>query len=410
MGPLAALKHRDFRLFWLGQAVSLIGTWTQTVAQSWLVLDMTKSPFLLGCQTMAQYGPVFGLSLFAGCLADRFPKRRLLIVVQSTMCVLAFALGILTLVGQVSYLHIIIFSLLLGIATAFDTPARHSLVTEMVGKEDVVGAVSLNTSILNLARIVGPAVAGLVIGAFGPGVAFLLNGASYIPVIVALTLMGDHGPKTQHPPYPMMSRMISEIREGFAYVDKKPAMSLAVVSATTTSVFLFNYHVLIPVLAREVLGGSATATGFLMSSMGLGALCGAFFGSYVNRNGPSLRVIALGILGLSLASVVTAVLTYPSALSTIAMGAYGASGIIVMNTVNSLLQINSPDYLRGRVMGIYSLITRGSPFLGGLFAGAICDALGARWGFAISGMIGFVYSVALAGWAGLRAHAVRRAA
>ncbi|MFZ5753381.1 MAG: MFS transporter, partial [Bacillota bacterium] len=268
---LSSLKHRNFRLFWFSQMISLMGTWMQNMAQGWLVLSLTDSAFKLGLATAVQFTPMLLFSLVAGAVADRLPKRRMLIATQVSLMVPALILGILTVTNRVQYWHVMVLAGLLGTANAFDMPARQSFIVEMVGKADLMNAIALNSSIFNAARVVGPAFAGLTIGWFGMGPCFLLNAASFLPIIISLTLIRT-SPVGQKKEKLSEARLWENIREGLSYIRQTPLILRTIILMALMSIFALNFNVLTPVLARDNLGQGAEGYGYLMSAIGIGAL------------------------------------------------------------------------------------------------------------------------------------------
>lgn len=391
---LAALRHRNFRLFWSGQLISLIGTWMQNMAQGWLVLQLTNSPFLLGLVSAIQFTPLLVLALVAGVVADRVPKRRLLIFTQSSLMLLAFTLGILTLTGAIRYWQVLILAGLLGMVNTFDMPARQAFVVEMVGKGDLMNAIALNSSIFNAARIVGPALAGLVIGRLGMAASFLLNGASFLAVIAGLLLIRIPEKIDWH--HRVAEGMGERIAEGLQYIRRTPVVLRTVVLMALLSIFAMNFSVLIPVLARDTLGQQAEGYGLLMSASGVGALCGAIFLAVFSSRGPSPWLLLGGAAGLCLFQLFLAG-THSYTLALLFLGLTGWSMITFTASVNTTLQLNVPDNLRGRVMSVYSLVFGGVTPIGSLFSGSIAHLWGAPAGLAAGATIGLISLLAVAG-------------
>jgi MFS family permease len=384
---MTAFRHRNYRLFFGGQAISLIGTWMQQVAQAWLVLTITDGdPLWLGVVAAAQFLPVMILGLFAGILADVLPKRQTLLAVQVVMMVLAAVLAILTATGLVEVWMIVLLAVLLGCANAVDMPVRQSFAFEMVGPRDVGNAVALNSAMFNGARVIGPAVAGLTIGAFGIATAFAINSVSFLAVIVGLWLMRDSElrlPKLV--PAPRSTREVFvNLAEGLRFVRTTPVVLLAVTIVGVVATVGMNFTVLIPPLAANVLHSDAAGYGFLMTASGLGAL-GAAVALVIGGRPRPVR-IAGGAMVLGIASVLLAVSTsFP--LSLALMIAIGAGGITMAATANATIQLAVPDGLRGRVMSVYTTVFAGSVPIGGLAAGVLASALGVPMTVAISGLL-----------------------
>ena len=394
-----AFRHRNYRLFFAGQAISLVGTWMQQVAQGWLVLQLTHDPFWLGLVSLAQFGPVIILGLFGGVIADQLPKRKTLMATQSVAMILAFILFGLTAAHVIQVWHVLVLSILLGIANAFDMPARQSFAVEMVGRDDVANAVGLNSALFNASRILGPAAAGLLIGAFDISIAFLINGISFIAVIVAYQLMrdGELRAVAQNPRPRNVSEVLSTMAEGARYVRTTPIVLLAVTIVGLAATFGMNFSVLVPPLADNVLQVGASGFGFLMAASGVGSTLAALWVAFQTRPGP--RPIAFGAIALGIGSIILALST-SFALSLVAMAIAGAGGIAMAVSANTTIQLAVPDHLRGRVMSFYTTIFSASVPAGGLLMGAIASA----WGVPLSLFVGAVLSLAVgvAGWLWLR--------
>jgi MFS family permease len=390
-----AFRHRNYRLFFAGQAISLVGTWMQQVAQGWLVLQLTHDPLWLGLVSLAQFGPVIVLGLFGGVIADQLPKRRTLMATQSVAMILAFVLFALTATHVVQVWHVMVLAALLGVANAFDMPARQSFAVEMVGRDDVANAVGLNSALFNASRILGPAAAGLLIGAFDISIAFLINGISFVAVILAYLAMRDSELRAvaQAPRPRNWSEVVATLAEGARYVRTTPIVLLAVTIVGLASTFGMNFSVLVPPLADDVLHVGASGFGFLMAASGLGSTVAALWVAFKRR--PGTRPIAIGAVALGLASIVLALST-SFALSLVAMAIAGAGGIAMAVTANTTIQLAVPDHLRGRVMSFYTTIFSASVPAGGLLMGAVASA----WGVPLSLFVGAILTLAVgvAGW------------
>ncbi len=376
-----ALKNRDYRYFWTGQMISVTGTWMQTTAQAWLVLTLTESPLLLGVMGAARFTPLLVLSLFAGVLVDKVSKRTILIVTQFVSMLLALILAALVFSGYVQYWHVLVLSLFLGTVKTFDIPARQAFMIELVGKDSLLNAIALNSSVFNLARIIGPSAAGILTAVAGMGWAFLINGISFVAVIAGLYMIKIRGAPRQV----KKTKTLPEIKAGLRYLihsyDLKSTMAILAVVAT----FGMNYNVLIPVFAREVLNVEAAGFGFLMSSLGIGSLIGALFVAIRSSGGP--KTARLYILPFVVAALfVLAGLNTSFALSTVLVGLIGFFNIGFTTTANSFVQINTEDGYRGRVMSVYSLIFAGSSPFGNLYVGGIADVFGAGFSFILAGV------------------------
>ena len=389
-----AFRHRNYRIFFVGQAISLVGTWMQQVAQGWLVLQLTGDPFWLGLVAAAQFGPVLVVGPFGGVIADTLPKRQTLLVTQVAAMVLAFVLFGLTAAGVAEVWHVMVLAALLGVANAVDMPVRQAFAAEMVGKEDVTNAVGFNAALFNGSRIVGPAVAGLLIGAFDISVAFLVNGLSYIAVVVGYGVMRDQELRIlEVPPRGEGWRgVIENMAEGARYVRETPIVLLACVVVGLGATFGMNFQVLVPPLADDVLQVGASGFGFLMAASGIGstvAALGVAFSNRVRGRWIAIGAMALGIGGLALAWSPS----FPLAL--LFMLVAGAGGITMAVTANTTIQTTVPDHLRGRAMSIYTTTFAGSVPTGGLLAGWVASTWGVQAAFALGGAV----TLAIGVWA-----------
>ena len=401
---LRALNHRDFRRFYAAQLLALVGGWMQTVAQAWLVLQLTDSPFKLGLISTLQFSPILMFSLVAGAVADRLPKRGLLVTTQTTLACQALLLGALVSTGRVQYGHVAVLGLVLGFANAVDQPARQSFVMDMVGKGDVANAVALNSAAFNAARIVGPAVAGVLIGRVGVGPVFFINSVGFVGVILTLLRLEARG----LPARERRATMLEEIVEGLRYARRTPRLLLALGLVLSVSLFVFNFTVYVPLLARTVLGLGAEGFGFLMASLGVGAVAGALtvggFGSRepeLGRMFLSAAVAFAALLGLGLSRHVwtAAPLLFVT----------GYFGIMLMATCNTSMQLRAPDALRGRVMSLYTWVTGGVFPIGAFLVGSISQAWGVSAAFLWNGTLGLVTLAGIMLWWRLRARAPRPA-
>jgi MFS family permease len=393
-----ALRHRNFRLFWFGQLISLVGTWMQNIAQGWLVLTLTGSPFMLGLVAAAQFTPILIFGLFGGIVADSLPKRPTLIATQTAAMLLALLLAFLTLTHTVQVWQVLVIALALGISNAVDMPTRQAFVIEMVGREDVGNAVALNSAIFNGARIVGPAVAGLAIGVFDIGVAFLLNGLSFIAVIVGLLAMrpAELNP-SRRVALPRTARaVVDNLAEGLRYVRDTPLVLLAVAVVGLVSTVALNFGVVIPAFARDVLGTGADGYGFLMAAAGIGSLLAALTIAFRGR--PDPRVIVGGAIVLGALEVALG-FTQGMPLALACMFGAGAGSISMAAMANTTIQLNVPDRLRGRVLAVYATVFAGSTPVGGLAFGALADAAGVAVSIAIGGVIAVAVGVIAGVWA-----------
>ncbi len=394
-----AMRHRNFRLFMGGQLVSLIGTWMQMVAQSWLVLQLTGDPFWLGVVAAAQFGPILVLGLFGGVLADSLPKRKTLIVTQTVAMVLALILFGLTASHTVQVGHVVLLALLLGCANSIDMPTRQAFAIEMVGREDIGNAVALNSAVFNGARVVGPAVAGLTIGATDISVAFLANAISFLAVILAYLRMDESAlsspPRLARPA--TVRGVIVNLGDGLHYVRSTPIVLLPLLVIGLVSTFGMNFSVVIPAVAQDVLHVGAEGYGFLMAASGIGSLIVALTIAFGRQSRPAL--IGLGAVALGGAELLLAV-SGSYGLSLLAMFVVGLGGIAMAATGNTTIQLNVPDRLRGRVMSVYTTVFAGSTPIGGFLAGVLASSFGVPVSVAVGGAGSLI--VGLAGYAWYR--------
>ncbi len=394
---ILAFQHRNYRLFFIGQLVSLIGTWMQQVAQAWLVLQLTGDPIWLGIVATAQFLPVMVFGLFAGVAADALPKRRVLIGTQVSMMILAAILAALVVADVVQVWMIVGLAFLLGIANAVDMPVRQSFAVELVGREDVGPAVALNSAMFNGARVVGPAAAGLAIGAFGVAAAFVLNAVSFLAVIIGLWLMDEGdlkiGARIARPT--SVQAVVRNLAEGLSYVRQTRIVLLATVVVGTVATVGMNFGVLIPAFAQHDLGSDATGYGFLMAASGIGSLLAAL--RLVFGGGPQPVRLATGALILGVASVALAVWrVFPLSLALMVVIGFGS--ILMAATANTTIQLAVPDYLRGRVMSVYTTVFSASVPIGGLAMGAVASGFGASLAIALGGALSVATGLAALAW------------
>ncbi|HHV65685.1 MAG TPA: MFS transporter [Peptococcaceae bacterium] len=378
-----ALTIRNYQLFWGGQLVSLIGTWMQNIGQAWLVLELTNSAFKLGVVNALQFLPMTLFSLFIGPFVDRFPKRKLIIFTQSCLMLLALILATLTYFEVIRYWHILLLALGLGFVNTLDMPARQSFVIELVGKKSLMNAIALNSAVFNLGRVVGPAVAGVLIGALGIAVCFYLNAISFCAVLIGLFFINV----PNYVPEREKKDLLAEVKEGLFYIKGTKMILFPLILLAVISTFTMNFNVLVPAFAKGGLDQDALGYGLLMTSMGIGSLLGALTLAANSQKGPRLKVLFGAPLSLSL---FMSVLGFQSNyyLACLIMFIVGFSAITFTASVNSTVQLNSDNAMRGRVMSVYSWVFGGMMPLGSVFAGQITELLGASWGVTTCGLIG----------------------
>ncbi len=390
-GTFRALRHRNFRLFFGGQLISLVGTWMQNIAQSWLVYRLTGSALLLGLVGFAGQAPVFFLATLGGAVADRRARRDVLLVTQTTAMLLALALAALTLPGLVRTWHVFVLASALGVVNAFDIPARQAFVVEMVGKEDMGNAIALNSSMFNGARILGPSVAGLLVASIGEGWCFAANGASFLAVIAGLAAMR----LPEFVPRPVSARPLAHAAEGFRFVARTPPVRAILLLLGVVSVTGMPYAVLMPIFADQLLHAGARGLGILMGSSGVGALGGALV--LASRHGAQglgrWVATAAGAFG---AALVLFSLSRSLWLSAVLLVPVGASMMTQMAASNTLVQTMTPDNLRGRVMAVYAMTFMGMAPMGALLAGAAAHRIGAPATVATGGVVSILGALVFA--------------
>jgi MFS family permease len=383
-----ALRHRNFQLFIAGQLVSLIGTWMQTVAQSWLIYRLTESPWLLGLAGFAGQAPVFFLATVGGAVADRRQRRAVLIATQTASMVLAFVLAAITLTGHVRVWEIFALAAALGIVNAFDIPTRQSFIVEMVGKEDLGNAIALNSSMFNGARVLGPSVAGFLVATIGEGWCFFVNGVSFLAVIGGL--LAIHAPRREIPPLTISP--LAHAAEGFRFVAGAGPVRAILLLLAVVSIMGMPYTVLMPVIAQDVLHGGAKELGVLTGASGLGALAGALL--LAGRKG--VRGLGRWIAAAAAtfgAALVLFSLSRSLWLSAALLVPIGGAQMVQMASSNTMLQTMAPDALRGRVIALYAMTFMGMAPLGALLAGALAGHFGAPLTVAVGGAISVVAAV-----------------
>jgi MFS family permease len=379
----SSLRHRNFRLFWSGQLVSLIGTWMQTVAQAWLVLELTHSSLKLGIVSALQFLPMLFLSFFTGPFIDYFDKRKIIIWTQALLMTLAFVLSILVWTGIVQYWHVVVLATLLGIVNTIDMPARQAFIIELVGREDLMNAIALNSSIFNAARAVGPALAGMLIASAGTAVCFFMNGLSFLAVLAGLLFMRvervSYGGKPSY-------NIVQDIGEAIRYIKTTPIVMTAILLVSVVSIFGTNFNVLVPVFAKMELNRDAAAFGFLLSSFGAGALIGAVSLAFMSRSGPKPAFLLGGGLSLSIVLMLIG-LQRSYGLTALLLALAGWSMVTFFGMANTMVQLNTENRLRGRVMSLYTLSFGGLTPFGSMFAGTVAHWIKAPLTFALGGLI-----------------------
>jgi MFS family permease len=393
-GILAPLRHRNLRLYFSGYGISLVGSWMQTVGQAWLVLSLTRSPFLLGVIGALQWCPVLVFALPAGAVVDRVPKRNLIMWTQTALMLLAASLGLLAVTGHVRYWHVAVIATLFGTVQAFDIPARQSFISEMVGgTEDLTAAIALNSSVFNGARLIGPGVAGLMIAAWGAGVAFLANAASILAVLAALRAVRVL-PSVQVAPG---TRWLAHVAEGIGFIRSSPTVLRVLVTLGALSVFAMNFNLFVPVLARVHLRLDASGLGFLMAAQGLGAITGSLMVAGTSARGPRPSYLLWGAVLLCAGLLALSRVTR-SDVAAAELFFAGLGLVLFTATANSTIQLEAPDGLRGRVMSVYALVFNGLAPFGALMMGGLIGAWGLPAGLTVAGGVGLAATLIVRGF------------
>jgi MFS family permease len=375
-----SLHEPNYRRFFVGHSVSVVGTWMQRVAQDWLVLTLTGSGVALGISTALQFGPVLVLGLWGGTVVDRVDRRKLVMLTQVVQAVLAAALGVLALSGVVELWMVYVLALALGLTTVFDSPARQALLGEMVPPNDYVNAQALNSTVHNAGRLIGPAIAGLLIATAGVGTAFLVNAVSFVAVLVGL--LGMDVSRLRPPPVTRGPRK-GQVREGLRYVRASPDLRAALVLIGVVALLGQNFRVVLPLLAQSTFDGGAEVYGYLTAALGLGAVVGALFSASretATSWGLLMSCLAFGVVNLIAAAAPTLAAAY------LAMVAVGFVNIVLNTIGRTVLQLGSDPGMHGRVLALHGLVFLGSTPLGGPLLGWICEMYGARAGFVVAGV------------------------
>lgn len=390
-----AFRHRNFRLFWFGQFISLPGSWMQSTGQAWLVLQLTHSAWLLGIVEALQFLPMLLFSLFGGVLADRFPKRRLLLFTQSGALLQAVVLWLLVATSTIQLWHLFILASWWGLMNAIDVPARQSFVVELVGRSDVPNAISLNSSQFSVARMVGPGLGGLIIAWLGVTPLFLVNALSFVPVLTALALMDAslfHAVVIQRERG--RTNTLQSLREAMTYVVRTPSVLLIITVIGIVSLFGINFNVVLPLFATNVLHVGSVGFGLLAAAFGLGALIAGLWLAWGNKQASITYMLGGAILFCVLESLFA--FSHWYLLSLLLIAAVGFAQITFSATANTTLQTVTPDHLRGRVMSLYVLVFAGTTPVGNLFTGGLALLLGPP--IALLAGAGLSGTAAITGW------------
>ena len=380
-GTFRALRNRNYRLFYTGQAISLSGTWMQTIAQAILVIQLTDSKVALGTVTMLQFLPITMFVLFAGVIADRVPKRNFIIATRLLAMAQALVLAGLVYSGRVELWHVYALAFVLGIANAFEQPTRQAFIIEMVGKDDLMNAIALNSGLFNGARLVGPAIGGVLIDLFGVETAFLINGLSFIPVLIGLAIMDTSKLYPQETRERTAPDPLGELREGLSYAFRTPPALLIVILVAIIGTFGYNFTVMLPLISEYVLDRGSRGLGFMTAAVGLGALISAL--ALATRGRVAKSTLFGGGLAFSLLLFGVAFSQW-YLLTLVLLLLLGVANTTFASTANTSMQLASPDYLRGRVMALYMLLFAGSTPIGGFLTGYMAEHLGVSTALAVN--------------------------
>ncbi|MDP4179871.1 MAG: MFS transporter [Bacillota bacterium] len=384
--PFAALSHKSYRYYWVGMCISLIGTWMQNIAQPWLAYSMTNSAFLLSLIGILQFTPVLLFSLFAGVIIDRFPKKKILFFTQSASLVITLALALLVWSKQIEYWHILVAAVAIGLVNTLDLPTRQAFVIELVGREDLMNAVALNSSSFNIARIIGPALAGIMMGYVGIATCFFINAISFGAVLISFIFI-----KTSKVDIVSKDKddIIQNIRDGLKYIYGNTNLFYTILAVAIISTFAMNFNVLVPVFSKEILGKKEAGFGFLMSLMGIGSFIGAMLVAVMSKSDSKkfINFILNAVPFIMAVFLISTGFTRIYALTGLCLALSGLSFVSFSSTANSTMQLNSKDEYRGRVMSVYSLVFSGSTPIGNLYSGLITHRFGPSMGFIACGAI-----------------------
>lgn len=372
---LRAFEHRNFRLYFFGQLLSQVGTWMQSVAQAWLVLEIAPSPVALGTVTALQFLPITFGSFFASVVADRFPKRTVLLWTQGAALVQALLLTVLAATGRAELWHVYVLALALGCINAVEAPTRQAFVMDLVGREHLVNAVALNGAVHHGSRLVGPAVAGVAIAVWGVAVSFGLNALSFLAVLTALVLMRPSEMAVSQRPA-RRGPLLAELLEGLRFVRGERELAALGIALAGLGIFGFNYLTVVPLFATRGLGLSSAGFGVLSASVGVGALLASVVMAGAGRQSYGRAMLAAACFGLLL---MASALAQGLPMAMLLVGAFGGSGTWFSQAANSLLQLRAPEALRGRVMGLYTTVVMGATPLGALLTSLLADMVGIRW-------------------------------
>lgn len=390
----SAFKHKSYRYYYIGMGISLVGTWMQNIAQPWLAYRLTDSPFLLSIVGAMQFLPMMLFSVFSGVIIDKFEKKKLLYITQATSLIITLILSILVFTNQIQYWHILVLAFFLGLVNTIDMPMRHAFIIELVGKNDLMNAIALNSSLFNLARIIGPTIAGLVMGWFGIGACFLINSISFAAVLISLVFVKPIKIEKTHEIE--LKNIKAEIKEGLNYIFGKRSIVLLLLSIFIVCIFGMNFSIILPVLIHTVMHSSETGLGIMMSFMGLGSFFAAINVAAKSKSGPKEFFLQISPFVIAIIMIVTG-FSEIFIFSCFLVGLLGFFLISFTATANTLVQILTDDDHRGRVMSFYTLVLVGSTPIGNVITGLLLDKFGILVGIRILGgslaFFFFIYTI-----------------
>jgi MFS family permease len=394
---LRALANANYRLYFFGQIVSQTGGWLQRIAQAWLVLDLTGSPAALGFLTAAQFLPIMVLSLFAGVVADRLPKRPLLYAIGAISSIQSVAMTVLVLSGLIEVWHVYVLAFVLGVVSAFEMPTRQAFLSELVSRDELQSAISLNSSVFNGARIIGPGIGGVIIAAWGVGWCFGLNAISFLASLISLAMLDMRQMRGTR--RPLRGALWTQLADGLRYAAQTPALSFPLLLLAFIGTFGYNFGVVFPLLARYALDLDAVGFGSLNTAMGIGSLIGAL--AVAARLTPTRPALLISAGSFSVLLLAVAVIPW-YAVSLIALALMGVASVTYSAVTNTTLQLNSEEHYRGRVLSLYTLLFAGSTPIGGALTGWLADSWGIRDALGIEAAICIVAALGGLAWTWLR--------
>ena len=380
---LAFVRYRNFRLYWIGMCISLVGTWMQNIAQPWLALTITNNAFLVSLVSAFQFIPTLLFSLLSGVLIDKANKKQILKITQTGFLLVSVAFAVMIYSNHVRYSYILFLAFCLGLFNAVDVPCRQSFIFELIDqKEDLPNAIALNSMAFNAARILGPSVAGIVMATLGTGACFIINAISFLAILTSLFFIQTNPQPVEAKPD---ENMLANLQEGLHYVQDRKILSTTLIIVLIVATFIPNFNVLISAFAKYILKGDEATFGYLMSFLGIGSFLGAFYFALNSKKGPNRRVLFFMPFVTGLLMIISGI-AVSFIMAGILLAVTGFTFVMITSTANSTLQLNTDNQYRGRVMSIYSLFFGGSTPFGSLYAGFFAQKLSPRWGFYSCGL------------------------